>query len=133
MAKINKSQFSKAVHKLVRAIPQGKVMTYGQVAACLGYPRAAQYVGWVLHWSDFNDVPYQRVVNRFGGLASGYMRGGFMAHKFDLEAEGIEVKDDFTIDLDKYLWKPPQKLIPKIDNVTLLEDLPFSAKLVGKR
>ena len=56
-----------------------------------------------------------------------------MAHKFDLEAEGIEVKDDFTIDLDKYLWKPPQKLIPKIDNVTLLEDLPFSAKLVGKR
>jgi len=57
MAKINKSKFSEAVHKLVRAIPQGKVMTYGQVAACLGYPRAAQYVGWVLHWSDFNDVP----------------------------------------------------------------------------
>lgn len=118
---------------MVRAIPYGRVMTYGQVAACLGYPRAAQYVGWVLHWSDFNDVPYQRVVNRFGGLASGYTRGGFMAHKIDLEEEDIEVRDDFTIDLEKYLWQPPQKLIPRIDNVTLLEELPFSARLVGKR
>lgn len=133
MAKINKSKFSEAVHKLVRAIPQGKVMTYGQVAACLGYPRAAQYVGWVLHWSDFNDVPYQRVVNRFGGLASGYTRGGFMAHKIDLETEGIAVRDDFTIDLEKYLWQPPQKRIPRLEDVTLLEELPFSVRLIGKR
>ena len=133
MGKINKSKFSEAVHELVKAIPCGKAMTYGQVAACLGYPRAAQYVGWVLHWSDFNDVPYQRVVNRFGGLASGYTRGGVMAHKFDLEEEGVEVRDDFTIDLERYLWQPPAKLIPVIDDGTLLEELPFSARLIGKR
>jgi len=133
MAKISKAKFTEAVHKIVRAIPSGRVMTYGQIAALLGYPRAAQYVGWVMHWSDFEKIPYQRVVNRFGGLASGYTRGGQLAHKFDLELEGVEVRDDFTIDLEKYLWQPPQSLIPQVDDATLLEELPFSAKLVGKR
>ncbi|MFH0912126.1 MAG: MGMT family protein [Patescibacteria group bacterium] len=126
MGKINQAKFSQAVHRIVRMIPPGKVMTYGQVAALLGYPRAAQYVGWVLHWSDFKDVPYQRVVNRFGGLASGYTRGGQLAHKFDLEMEGIKVNNDFTIDLERYLWSPPTKLIPCVEDVTLLEELPFS-------
>ncbi|HCL47838.1 TPA: hypothetical protein DHW58_02515 [Patescibacteria group bacterium] len=116
MPKVSKSQsaFAQAVYQLVRAIPKGKVMTYGQVAALLGHPRAAQQVGWVLHYSDFKEVPYQRVVNRFGSLADGYTRGGRQAHKFDLESEGIEVQDDMTIDLDRYLWHPPVKAVPKL-------------------
>lgn len=104
--KIDSKQFAKSVYKLVNQIPYGKVMTYGQVAAILGFPRCAQYVGWVLHWSDFEKVPYQRVLNRFGGLASGYTRGGRDAHKFDLISEGIEVRKDGTVDLKKYLWWP---------------------------
>ena len=124
--KINKKEFESAVYELVRLIPKGKVMIYGQVAALLGYPRAAQYVGWVLHWSDFDDIPYQRVVNRFGGLAAGYTRGGREAHRFDLEAlEGIKVRDDMTVDLEKYLWHPPQNLIPKVGSVRELENIPF--------
>lgn len=103
---INQKVFAKNVYKVVNQIPSGRVMTYGQVAAILGFPRCAQYVGWVLHWSDFEKVPYQRVLNRFGGLASGYTRGGREAHKFDLIAEGIKVRDDGTVDLKKYLWWP---------------------------
>jgi len=125
MSKIDKEQFSQAVYALVKAIPKDKVMTYGQVAALLGYPRAAQYVGWVLHWSNFDEIPYQRVVNRFGGLAAGYTRGGREAHKADLLAEGIQVRDDYTINLDKYLWHPPARLIPNIENTKKLEELGF--------
>ena len=100
-------------------------MTYGQIAAILGHPRAAQYVGWCLHWSDFNKVPYQRVLNRFGGLASGYTRGGREAHKIDLLEEGIEVRKDGTVDLKKYLWWPD-----KIDT-EIIED--FERKLEKTR
>ena len=88
---------------------------YGQIAGLLGHPRAAQMVGWIMHWaplqralpggSDHRQIPYQRVVSRFGGLASGYTRGGREAHKKDLEAEGIKVREDYTIDLEKYLHK----------------------------
>jgi methylated-DNA-protein-cysteine methyltransferase-like protein len=97
--------FKKAVYDLVRSIPKGKVMTYGQIAGLLGYPRAAQMVGWIMHWSDHHQIPYQRVVNRFGGLASGYTRGGREAHKKDLEDDGIKVRKDYTVDLGKYLHK----------------------------
>ena len=108
-------EFKDAVYQLVKSIPKGRVMTYGQVAALLGRPRAAQYVGWALHWSDQKVVPYQRVVNRFGELAAGYTTGGRIAHKRDLEDEGIVVQDDLTIDLDQYLWHPNPEQIPTTD------------------
>ena len=102
-----RSKFTLAVYDLVRQIPKGKVATYGQIAGMLGHPRAAQQVGWTLHWSDESeDIPAQRVVNRFGGLASGYGWGGRDRHRADLEAEGVKVRDDYTVDLDKYQWWP---------------------------
>jgi alkylated DNA nucleotide flippase Atl1 len=52
-------------------------------------------------------LPWQRVVNKSGGLASGYTTGGREAHKRDLEAEGIEVRDDYTVDVDALIWWPP--------------------------
>ena len=107
--------FKSAVYQIVKSIPKGKVMTYGQIAALLGHPRAAQYVGWTLHWSDQGEVPYQRVVNRLGELAAGYTTGGRPAHKRDLEDEGIEVRQDLTIDLEKYLWHPNPEQIPIIE------------------
>jgi len=88
---------------------------YGQIAGLLGHPRAAQMVGWIMHWSDFKKIPYQRVVNRFGGLASGYTRGDREAHKKDLEDEGIKVREDYTVDLDKYLWKPKMDFVKKVE------------------
>jgi len=124
--RINKQEFSEAVYKLVRSIPKGRVMTYGQIAALLGYPRAAQYVGWTLHWAKFEEVPFQRVLNRFGGLASGYPRGGREAHKFDLiTADEVEIRNDDTVDLNKYLWHPPQNKIPVVTPTEVLGSIPF--------
>ena len=78
-------------------------MTYGQVAAQVGKPRAAQMVGWILHRAP-EHVPCQRVVNRFGGLASGYTGGGPSLQRQELEREGVHVRHDNTIDLKTYLW-----------------------------
>jgi len=121
-------EFKNAVYNLVKAIPRGKVMTYGQIAALLGRPRAAQQVGWVMHWADHSEVPYQRVVNRFGSLADGYITGGRLSHKRDLEAEGIQVREDLTIDLEKYLWHPNPEQVMGINGDDLSSDLPFSPR-----
>ena len=109
MKKKELSDFKVAVHKMVALIPKGKVMTYGQIAGLLGHPRFAQLVGWILHWAEQKNVPYQRVVNRFGGLASGYPNGSRERHRKDLLSEGLKVQEDYTVDLEKYLYKPEIK------------------------
>ena len=99
------SNFRERVEALVAQIPQGRVMTYGQLAALCGNPRAARIVGGIAHFGD-PALPWQRVVNKQGGLASGYPVGK-VGHKEALEAEGYTVSDDFTIDVTKCIWWPP--------------------------
>jgi methylated-DNA-protein-cysteine methyltransferase-like protein len=101
------SGFKDRVQALVAQIPSGRVMTYGQLAALCGNARAARIVGGIAHFGD-PDLPWQRVVNRFGGMAAGYP-GGRAGHKQVLEAEGIAISDDYRLDIDKYLWLPPTK------------------------
>jgi methylated-DNA-protein-cysteine methyltransferase-like protein len=99
------SGFAERVCELVAQIPEGRVMTYGQIAALCGNARAARIVGGVAHFGD-SDLPWQRVVNKQGGLALGYVPGGREGHKADLEAEGVEVSDEYRVDVDKLLWTP---------------------------
>jgi len=97
--------FSKLVTDLVRTIPRGRVMTYGQIASLCGNPRAARIVGGIAHYGD-SEIPWQRVVNKTGGLATGYP-GGKISHKSELERDGIEVTSDFRINnLQDYIWNP---------------------------
>lgn len=99
------SQFAQDVYDLVAQIPKGRVMTYGQIAALCGSPRSGIIVGQVAHWGPL-DLPWQRVVNKRGGLAAGYTTGGREAHRRDLEAEGVVVNDTYQIDVDKLIWWP---------------------------
>ena len=101
----NPSPFAAAVYAVVAGIPRGRVMTYGQIAALTGHPRAARQVGQTAHWGPF-DLPWQRVVNKSGGLAGGYTTGGREAHKHDLEADGVAVSSDYTVDVDNLIWWP---------------------------
>lgn len=96
--------FGKRVQEIVRQIPKGRVMTYGQIAALCGSPRAARIVGGVAHFGD-PDLPWQRVVNKRGGLALGYP-GGRQGHKEHLESEGIKISKDYQVDVEKLLWSP---------------------------
>ncbi len=100
------NQFARDVYDLVAQIPKGRVMTYGQIAALCGAPRAARIVGQVAHWGP-PDLPWQRVVNRNGGLAAGYTAGGREAHRRDLEADGVAVRQDYTVEVERLLWWPP--------------------------
>lgn len=97
--------FRERVYEVVQAIPSGRAMTYGDVATYAGQPLGARIVGQIAHFGP-PDLPWQRVVNRFGGLASGYY-GGRQGHRADLEKEGIEVGDDFTIaNFEEVRWRP---------------------------
>lgn len=98
-------EFSQAVYELVAQIPQGRVMTYGQIAALCGSPRSARIVGQVAHWGPV-ELPWQRVVNKQGGLAGGYTTGGREAHRRDLEADGVKVSDEYIVDVQALLWRP---------------------------
>jgi len=97
--------FREQVEALVARIPRGRVMTYGQLAALCGNARAARIVGGVAHFGD-PGLPWQRVVNKQGGLAAGYP-GGRSGHKQVLEGEGFKVTDDYRVDVDALIWWPP--------------------------
>lgn len=97
--------FRERVEALVSQIPEGRVMTYGQIAALCGNARAARIVGGIAHFGD-PDLPWQRVVNKQGGLAAGYP-GGRQGHKQVMEAEGFTVSDEYRVAVDELLWWPP--------------------------
>jgi len=80
-------------------------MSYGQLAALCGNARAARIVGGIAHFGD-SGLPWQRVVNKSGGLAAGYP-GGRQAHAAHLRDEGVTVSEDFRVDIGELLWWPP--------------------------
>lgn len=99
------SEFKSKVYEIVAQIPQGRIMTYGQVAAYAGAAWAAWEVGQIAHTGPA-DFPWQRVVNKQGGLARGYP-GGFEGHKQALQSEGVEVDDEYKVNIKELLWNPP--------------------------
>ena len=66
-----KSRFPDRVRDVVRKIPKGKTMTYGQVAAAAGNPGAARAVGTIMKNNQDKDMPCHRVV-RADGKPTGY-------------------------------------------------------------
>ncbi len=96
--------FFEKVYEAVKAIPKGKVATYGQVAYAIGSPRAARQVGWALHVNPQPGIiPCHRVVNRFGRMAPAFAFGGEEAQSQLLREEGVEVDENYTVDLKRYL------------------------------
>lgn len=99
------SDFKERVYAIVAQIPKGRVMSYGQVAAFCGAAWAAWEVGQIAHTGPDN-LPWQRVVQKSGGLARGYP-GGMEGHKRALEAEGTQVDDDYKVNIKELIWYPP--------------------------
>lgn len=96
--------FKTAVYEVVAQIPEGKVMTYGDIAAYAGHPYAARQVGGLAHFGP-TELPWHRVVNRLGECASGYY-GGKEGHRKVLEAEGFVVEEYRIIDFKERRWQP---------------------------
>lgn len=95
--------FKEKVIEVVKKIPYGRVTTYGTVSALAGNPRGARLVAGILH-AEEEVIPWQRIINRHGFIS---IRGCKYDKNFQkklLEAEGIEVSEDFMVDLQKYGW-----------------------------
>jgi methylated-DNA-protein-cysteine methyltransferase related protein len=100
------TEFTARVRGVIRAIPRGRVMTYGAVALAAGSPRAARGVVWILHSSSETErLPWHRVVGAGGRIALDPERGGDLQRAM-LEAEGIELGMRGAIDIDRYGFRP---------------------------
>lgn len=98
--------FTENVIKIIKSIPEGKVMTYGQIARHAGSPRAARQVVRVLHsMSKKHRLPWHRVINVKGQIAI-QDDESYNEQKLNLEIEGVEVGQNGSIDLVKYQWHP---------------------------
>ena len=94
--------FFENVYELVKKVPKGKVVTYGEIAREIGNKRMARQVGWALHVNpEPGVIPCHRVVNRFGELSSAFAFGGVNRQAELLRAEGVEVEDDM-VNLKRY-------------------------------
>ena len=87
-------------------------MTYGQVAALADTPRAARQVGRILYASG-RTVPWQRVINHYGGLST-YKVGSGELQRALLEKEGVAFRLDGTLDLKKYQWQPSLRMVKRL-------------------
>jgi methylated-DNA-protein-cysteine methyltransferase related protein len=99
--------FREDVLTLVKAVPRGKVVTYGQVALLIGSPQKPRQVGMVLRGLKELDgeVPWQRVINSQGRIST-YKVGTGELQKVLLESEGVKVNRENRVDLKKYQWWP---------------------------
>ena len=83
----NDKVYREHVYTIVRQIPKGKVMTYGQLAIILGEGYTARTVGYVMHGLD-EGVPWQRVINSQGKCSTGQLTIPMNLQQELLEAEG---------------------------------------------
>ncbi len=97
--------FYEAVYRVVVLIPRGRVMTYGQIAAILGAPRAARAAGYAMRACP-EDIPWQRVINGKGQISARSQVERPILQKMMLRAEGIHFDKTETCDLERVLWEP---------------------------
>ena len=105
------------VYAIVRAIPPGRVMTYGGIAAFIPPPAGTNWTGYVrvrARWVGYamavcpDDVPWQRVVNAQGRISS---RPGFSPalQRALLKKEGVRFDRSGQLDLNVLGWKPSER------------------------
>ncbi len=102
----NEKNYRERVYAIVRQIPRGRVMTYGQIAQILGQGYTPRTVGYVMHGADTENVPWQRVINSQGKCSTGKMTLPVDLQQKMLEQEGIVFDAKERCDLGKYLWFP---------------------------
>ena len=99
-----------AYYAVIRSIPRGRVMTYGDVARAAGFPRWARRVGYALSSCNDATVPWWRVINAEGRVSRGGGRTtGADEQEHLLRAEGIPMKSRGAIDLGRYRFRPDMK------------------------
>lgn len=99
--------YRERVFEIVRRIPSGRVMTYGQIAYMLGEGYTPRTVGFVMHGAD-DATPWHRVINSQGRCSTGGVVLPSNKQQLMLEAEGVSFDDHGRCDLEAHLWRPRQ-------------------------
>jgi methylated-DNA-protein-cysteine methyltransferase-like protein len=102
------TRFQEAILQVVRIVPYGKVVSYGQVAAYVGAPRAARQVGWAMHsMAGEPDFPWWRVLNNAGRITiRGNQINAAQLQRELLENEGVVINNALELDIAKYRFHP---------------------------
>ena len=106
-AEVNSPGYRERVFEIVRRIPSGRVMTYGQLAEILGEGYTPRTVGFVMHAAD-DTVPWQRVINSQGACSTGRVILPPDLQQRMLEAEGVRFDARGRCDLARYRWTPEE-------------------------
>lgn len=109
----NREDVYTAIYDVVRAVPRGRVTTYGAVAAAIGVKSGARMVGYAMNHSAVQKpkVPAHRVVNRVGALTGKHHFNPPEKMQQLLEKEGIKVKDDKVVNFVELFWDPIIELL----------------------
>ncbi len=101
------TEFTEDVIEIIKSIPKGKVMTYGQIAACAGNPWGARQISRILSsMSKKYDLPWHRVINSKGEIS---LKGEeYLIQMSMLSDDSVEVVNG-KIDLKKYLYQYTQQ------------------------
>ena len=96
---------SRRIIELIRAIPRGRVASYGQIAVMAGLPNGARQVARLLHSSSrAHRLPWHRVINSAGGVSLAPGSGGELQRSL-LEHEGVVFLRG-KVNLRRYAWRP---------------------------
>ena len=105
--RLRTQNFFEQVYAIVKSIPRGKVLTYGQIATILGAPNKARQVGWAMHGCP-QGLPWQRVVGAGGKILINSLSNpnGPVLQRRLLEMEGVRFKSQ-CIDLKAHQYVLP--------------------------
>ena len=120
MGHVDDKSYRERVYEIVRQIPSGRVMTYGQIAGILGEGYTPRTVGYVMSGSDSENVPWQRVINAQGACSTGRLTMPLDLQQNMLVSEGVVFNDNGKCDLDLFLWYP-EGFEPEDGQPSLLE------------
>lgn len=101
-------QYRERVYRIVRRIPRGRVMTYGQIAYILGEGYTPRTVGFVMHGAD-PKTPWHRVINSQGRCSTGAVVLPGDKQQRMLEAEGVEFTTGGRCNLETFIWHPARR------------------------
>ncbi|MBR5153409.1 MAG: MGMT family protein [Alphaproteobacteria bacterium] len=100
--------FNEKVYETVARIPYGRVATFGQIAAMIGRPRCARFVGYASNNRDYWHLPWHRVVFKDGVLNPGMPDVQYRA----LCAEGVKFDPERRVIMSDFQWDPERDSAP---------------------
>ena len=108
MPKTENPKYRERVYAIVRRIPPGRVMTYGQIAELLGEGYTPRTVGFVMHGSP-DGTPWHRVLNAKGACSTGRVVLPHDKQQRLLELEGVVFDKNARCDLQQFLYIPKKR------------------------